>query len=67
MAYQVTKDTVIGDILDHDKDAAPYFLNIGMHCLGCPCSRAETVAQACAAHGTDADALVKALNEFFAK
>lgn len=67
MAYQVTKDTVIGEILDHDDSAAPYFLNIGMHCLGCPCSRSETIEQACAVHGTDADALVKALNEHFSK
>ena len=67
MAYQVTKDTVIGEILDHDETVAPFFLNIGMHCLGCPHSRGESIAQACAVHGTDADALVKSLNEHFAK
>lgn len=67
MAYQVTKDTVIGEILDHDDSVAPYFMNIGMHCLGCPCSRAESIKQACAVHGTDADALVSALNAHFAK
>ncbi len=67
MAYQVTKNTVIGDILDHDPSVAPYFLNIGMHCLGCPHSRGESIAEACQVHGTNADELVKALNAHFAK
>ena len=42
----ITKDTIIGDILDADFDAAPYFLEIGMHCLGCPASQAETLEEA---------------------
>ncbi len=61
----ITKDTIIGDILDADFDAAPYFLEIGMHCLGCPASRSETIEQACAVHGTDADELVAKLNAHF--
>lgn len=65
MAYSVTKDTIIGDILDQDFDAAPFFLEIGMHCLGCPASRGETIEQACEVHGTDADQLVAKLNEYF--
>lgn len=64
---EITKDTIIGDILDVCPDAAPLFLEIGMHCLGCPASRGETVAQACMVHGTDADELVKKLNDFIAK
>ena len=47
---KITKDTIIGDILDMDRDTAPYFLEIGMHCLGCPASRGETIEQACAVH-----------------
>lgn len=66
MAYSVTKDTIIGDILDNDFDVAPYFMEIGMHCLGCPASRGETIEQACAVHGTDPDALVEKLNAHFA-
>lgn len=38
---EVTKDTIIGDILDICPDSAPLFLEIGMHCLGCPASRGE--------------------------
>ena len=66
MAYSVTKDTVIGDILDNDFDVAPLFLEIGMHCLGCPASRGETIEEACAVHGTDPDELVEKLNAHFA-
>ncbi len=62
---KVTKDTIIGDILDANADTAPFFLEIGMHCLGCPASRGETIAEACQVHGTDADALVEKLNAFF--
>jgi hybrid cluster-associated redox disulfide protein len=58
----ITKDTIIGEILDADRSTAPYFLEMGMHCLGCPASRGETIAEACAVHGVEADALVDKLN-----
>ena len=67
MSYTVTPDTIIGDILDRDMEVAPFFLEIGMHCLGCPASRGETVAEACAVHGTDVNALIAKLNQHFAK
>ncbi len=63
---EVTKDSIIGDILDYDRDTAEYFFEIGMHCLGCPASRGESIAQACAVHGTNADELVEKLNAHFA-
>lgn len=59
----ITKETIIGDILDNHPETEPYFLEIGMHCLTCPCSRAETVEQACEVHGNDADVLVAKLNK----
>ncbi len=62
----ITKDMLIGEVLDMDSSAAEYFLAIGMHCLGCPASRGESIEQACAVHGTDCDELVKKLNEHFA-
>ena len=62
----VTKDTLIGAILDHDVNTARFFFEIGMHCLGCPHSRGESIAEACAVHGTDADELVKKINEYLA-
>ena len=62
----VTKQSVIGDVLDFDIDTAEFFFAIGMHCLGCPASRGETIEEACVVHGTDADALVAKINEFLA-
>ena len=58
----ITKDTIIGDILDIDRTTAPFFMEKGMHCLGCPSSRGETLEQACMVHGVDPDALVAKLN-----
>ncbi len=63
---EVTRESVIGDVLDADMDTAEYFFEIGMHCLGCPASRGETIAEACLVHNTDADALVEKLNAHFA-
>lgn len=61
----ITKDTLIGDILDLDRTTAPYFLEMGMHCLGCPSARGESLAQACEVHGVSADELVEKLNKHF--
>ena len=58
----VTKDTIIGDILDLDQSTAPFFLEMGMHCLGCPSARGETLEQACAVHGVDPEELVQKIN-----
>ena len=55
----ITKDTIIGDILD----VAPQTASIGMHCLGCPSSRGETVEEACMVHGIDVDKLLALVNE----
>ncbi len=59
----ITKDTILGDILDAAPETAPIFLAIGMHCLGCPSARAETVGEACAVHGQDVEALLEQLND----
>lgn len=58
---EITKDTVIGDILDVAPQTAPIFLSIGMHCLGCPASRGETVEEACMVHGLGGEELEKLL------
>ncbi len=64
---QITKDTVIGNILDEAPDTAPFFLEMGMHCLGCPASRGETVEMACMVHGVNADELIAKINKFLAE
>lgn len=61
-AVKITRDTIIGDILDIDPTTQPYFLEIGMHCLGCPASRGETLEEACEVHGVDCDELMDKLN-----
>ena len=64
---QVTKETRIGELLNIDVEAAaPILMGIGMHCLGCPASQMETIEEAAAVHGIDADVLVQMLNEKFA-
>lgn len=62
----IDKTMIIADILDAHPDTASFFLEIGMHCLGCPASRGESVEQACMVHGTDADQLVGKINQFLA-
>ncbi len=62
----VTKDSIIGDVLDFDTNTAKFFFEIGMHCLGCPSARGESIEAACMVHGTDADELVKKINEYLA-
>ncbi len=66
MDFKITKDMIIGDILDKCPDTAPLFMDMGMHCLGCPASRGESVAEACGVHGVDADAFEKKMNDFLA-
>lgn len=63
---QVTKESVIGDVLDQAPETAQFFFEIGMHCLGCPSARGESIADACMVHGTDADELVNKINAFLA-
>ncbi len=63
----VTRDTLIGEILQENAEAAaPFFFEMGMHCLGCPASLGETVEEACMVHGTDVDELIANLNEALA-
>ena len=53
-------------MLDAAPDTAAFFFEIGMHCLGCPSARGESIEDACAVHGTDADELVAKINAYLA-
>lgn len=64
---EITKNSTIGDVLDADRTLAPYFFEMGMHCLGCPSARGETIEQACQVHGVDADELVEKLRSHSSK
>ena len=59
---KITKDTIIADVLNIAPEKAPLFYEIGMHCLGCVMASGETVEEACAVHGVDADAFLEKLN-----
>ena len=61
---QITKSTMIGELLQIDQNIAPILLNIGMHCLGCPSSQMESLEEAAMVHGLDADVLVNQINDF---
>ena len=63
----ITKQMSIGEVLRLDRGTAPIFMEFGMHCLGCPHATAESIEEACMAHGANADELVHQLNEYFAE
>lgn len=58
----ITKESIIGDVLDQDRELSTVFLEAGMHCLGCPAARGETLEEACQVHGVDCAELVAKLN-----
>lgn len=66
MAKHVTKDMIIGEILQVDKGVIPILMQSGMHCLGCPSSQMESLADACMVHGINVDTLVDELNTYLA-
>lgn len=61
---KVTKDMIIGQVIQIDQGLIPILLNSGMHCLGCPSSQAESLEQAAMVHGMDVDELVNELNAY---
>ncbi|MBQ7866994.1 MAG: DUF1858 domain-containing protein [Clostridia bacterium] len=62
----VNKQMSIGQVLSLDRGTARIFMEFGMHCLGCPHATAESIVDACRAHGSDADALIEKLNAYLA-
>ena len=65
--FQVTKDTIIADIIEEVPQAFVMFQAIGMHCMGCAMASGESVEEACGVHGVNADEFVKSLNSFIAE
>jgi hybrid cluster-associated redox disulfide protein len=60
----ITRETLISDIVENCPEAMPAFQAIGMHCMGCAMASGETLEQACAAHGVDPDEFLEALREY---
>ena len=63
---EVNRESLVGDILDGDMGTAQFFIEMGMHCLGCPASRGESLEEACDVHKVDCDALVARINQYLA-
>ena len=61
---EITRDTLISEIVVNCPQAMPAFQAIGMHCMGCAMASGETLEQACAAHGVDPDEFLVDLNAF---
>lgn len=62
---KVSKDMLIGQLLQIDANIAPILMRAGMHCLGCPSSQMESLEEAAMVHGLDVDVLVNQINDFF--
>ncbi|MEG0214907.1 MAG: DUF1858 domain-containing protein [Hungatella sp.] len=63
---QVSKDMLIGEMVQQDEMIAPMLMRAGMHCLGCPSAQMESLEEACMVHGIDCDALIAQMNEILA-
>ena len=64
---QLTKDTIISDVMMTAPETAPMFQAIGMHCLGCAMATGESIEEACMVHGVDPDEFLANLNAFIAQ
>ena len=65
-AQVVTKQTLIGEMLQMDMGIAAILMAAGMHCVGCPSSAMESLEEACMVHGMDADQVLKRINDYLA-
>ena len=61
---EITRETLISEIVENCPLAMPAFQAIGMHCMGCAMASGETLEEACAAHGVDPDEFLDALREY---
>ncbi len=64
---QISKDMLIGELVQAHELIAPMLMRAGMHCLGCPSAQGETLEEACMVHGIDCDTLVSGINEVLAE
>lgn len=60
---KITKDMIISDILKASPAAEAVFKEMGMMCLGCPASQAESLQDACDVHNVSVDEVLNKLNK----
>ena len=63
MENHINGTTLIGEIVEKYPEAVGVLFACGMHCIGCPASREESLEEACMVHGLDADLVINAVNE----
>ena len=61
---EITKETTMGAMLEYDMGIAYVLMQAGMHCVGCPSSIGESLEEACAVHGLDADVVLASIQEY---
>ena len=59
-----TKQTTMGEMLEYDMGIAYVLMQCGMHCVGCPSSIGESLEDACAVHGLDADEVLAVICDY---
>lgn len=60
---EITKETVIGELIRNKPEAVEVLMQFGMGCVGCPASQMESLEEAAMVHGLDLDELMKELNK----
>ena len=63
---EITRETLISEIVNNAPQAMPVFQSIGMHCMGCALASGENLEQACAVHGVDPDEFIITLRNYLA-
>lgn len=63
---EITRETLISEIVENAPQAMPVFQSIGMHCMGCALASGENLEQACAVHGVDPDEFILTLKNYLA-
>lgn len=64
---EITKQTTMGEMLEYDMGIAAVLMQSGMHCVGCPSSIGESLEDACAVHGLDAEEVLKSIKEYLSQ
>lgn len=64
---EITKETTMGEMLEYDRGIAYILMQSGMHCVGCPSSIHESLEEACAVHGLDADAVLQSIKGYLSE
>ncbi|HZK32987.1 MAG TPA: DUF1858 domain-containing protein [Tissierellaceae bacterium] len=60
---EITKDTLIGELIRNKPEAAETLMTFGMGCVGCPASQMESLEEAAMVHGLELEKLMKALKK----